>query len=46
MSNDIFAKFNEMFNSDELANDIAETVANSKPFESSPLGPYFCTKES
>ena len=32
MSNDIFAKFNEMFNADEMANDIAETVANSQPF--------------
>jgi hypothetical protein len=42
MSNDIFAKFNEMFNSDELAKDIAETVANSKPFEKKeiPYGNY------
>ena len=42
MSNDIFAKFNEMFNADELANDIAETVANSQPFvkKEVPFGDY------
>lgn len=42
MSNDVFAKFEEMFNSEELAKDIAETIANSKPFEKKdvPFGNY------
>lgn len=42
MSNDVFAKFEEMFNSEELAKDIAETIANSKPFEKKevPFGDY------
>lgn len=42
MSNDIFAKFNEMFNADELAKAVAEANANSKPFEKKdvPYGDY------
>ena len=41
MSN-IFEKFNELFNADELAKDIAETSANNKPFEKKdvPYGDY------
>lgn len=41
MSN-IFEKFNELFNADELAKDIAETNANSQPFvkKEVPYGNY------
>lgn len=42
MSNDIFAKFNEMFNADELAKAVDEANAKNKPFvkKDVPYGDY------